>query len=256
MKSPLILAGAIGVLLLSSCTTITVVPEGSPSIWNHGSGFYQGTTPQAKVELSFKYFVNQGDQGLGDQGFEKVVVQVTNTSSAPILVSSENFFAEVVPGYMGKSTPSPLPPNASAMSAYLSPPTKLVALDAEELIERARQAVRNSDASYALSSGLNLVTTIVSAPGAASGNKQDQHRLDEVNENQTNSEIQHAVERRQLLERVQYLKATLLRKTTLDPGKSLYGLVEIPCLRLWHKFVIGADFGGQVTFPMSWKTLR
>lgn len=189
MKLTLILAGALSAIALSSCTTITVVPEGSPTSWNHGSGFYQGITPQAKVELSFKYFVNQGDQGLGDQGVEHVVVQVTNTSSAPILVSSENFFAEVVPGYMGKPPEELLPQNASSVVAYLAPPTKFVALDAEKLIEQARQAVQNSDTSYALTSTMNLATTIISVPGAASGNKHDRHTLDEVNDNQTNSEI-------------------------------------------------------------------
>ena len=256
MKLSLIIAGVLGSFALTACTTIMAIPDGSPTIWEDGSGFYQGTTPQAKVGLSFKRFVDQGDQGLGDQGIEKVVVYVTNTSTVPILVSDANFFAEVVPGSIGKLTTKPLLTNDSSMRDDSSPPTKLMALDAEQLIEQAHQAVENSDTSYALTSTINLAATIVSAPGAASGNKLDQHTLDEVKENQNNSAIQHSVERRRLSERLRYLKANLLRKTTLEPGKSLYGLVEVPCLHLWKKFVIGADFGGQVTFPMSWKTLR
>ena len=248
----------VGFSFLTACSSTIAVPLGDPSVWKDGSGLYQKSTPLAQVDLSFVKYEATGSYWYGDEGLEKVFVTVTNHSTQPLLVSDENFFSAVEPGYMGKLPTQPsLPPGES--QGYVlekAPPEKTNALSAEQLITEAEQAVSNEKTSYAVTRSLNAISSLVSLPGALSGDKQSEHQIHENNETQTDNEVTHQIRLENLEQRVEYLKNNLLRKTTVDPGKSVSGLVMIPCYSLWKKFTLGADLGGVVTFPMTWKTVR
>lgn len=212
----------IGAAISGGCSTETFFTINSAE---ENVEYYQGREINSKEDEIAKTIIEFEDYS---DGFLIYYLSVENLSDENIMIHPEEIFMELVETNENAETKN-----------YRS---IFYALDPEDEIEFINEEIESRDTWHGVSTGLNFFTAIINIVSEISDNDDDVsdvgfHIL-RLGSNQINEEIDYKYTMDELNASKEFWKNEVLRKTTLNPGEEVGGLVYIPICEYAEYFSI------------------
>ena len=212
----------IAAAFLGGCSTETFFTINSAE---EGVEYYQGREINAKEDEIAKTIIEFEDYS---DGFLIYYLSVENLSDENIIIHPEEIFMELVEKN-----------NESEPKNYRS---LFYALNPENEIEFINEEIESRDTWHGVSTGLNFFTAIINIVSEISDNDDDVSdvgfHIMRLGSNQINEEIDYKYTMDELNASKEFWKNEVLRKTTLNPGEEVGGLVYIPICEYAEYFSI------------------